>query len=81
MAVEVRKKGNESAEVLARRFGQRVMESGTINQAKIIRFKKSKPNKRARKVSALRKSADKAKREYLTKVGLIKPTKFTRRRY
>ncbi len=80
MAVEVRKKGNESTEVLIRRFGQRVMESGTINQAKITRFRLSKPNKRNKKVSTLRKLSDRVKREYLTKVGLIKLAKTSKRR-
>jgi ribosomal protein S21 len=69
--VEVKKKNNESFESLVRRFSKKVMQSGRIIQAKKVRFLKSAPNKRARKISALRRQIITGKREYLRKIGKL----------
>ena len=69
--VEVKKKNNESFESLIRRFSKKVMQSGRIIQAKKVRFLKTDPNKRARKISALRRQIITGKREYLRKIGKL----------
>ncbi|MCX6784616.1 MAG: 30S ribosomal protein S21 [Candidatus Komeilibacteria bacterium] len=69
--VEVKKKNNESFESLIRRFSKKVMQSGRIIQAKKVRFLKNSPNKRARKISALRRQIITGKREYLRKIGKL----------
>lgn len=69
--VEVKKKNNESFESLIRRFSKKVMQSGRIIQAKKVRFLKRDPNKRARKISALRRQIISGKREYLRKIGKL----------
>lgn len=61
----VQKKDNESSENLIRRFNRKVLQSGVLSQARKNRFHQNKPNKRARRETALRterRRADRAKR-------------------
>lgn len=75
MAVEVKKKSGETVEGMIRRFTQNVIKSGLIKEVKERRFKKRTPSERAKRVSALRRIADRARREYLIKIGVLKPQK------
>lgn len=72
MAVEVKRKQGESVESLVKRFKHHTLRSGIINQAKDNRFRKRKLSRRARRVSALCRLADRKKREYLIKIGRLK---------
>lgn len=71
MAVEVKRKGNESSESLIRRFGRRVIQSGVIWKAKKDRFHQKPDSKRKVKESALRRRYVQHKREYLRKIGKL----------
>ncbi len=73
MTVEVKRKQGESSEALVRRFSKRVLESGIISQAKKIRFRRKSQSKRVKKVSALRRKKDRQRREFLIKIGVLKP--------
>jgi ribosomal protein S21 len=66
---EVRRKKGESFESLVRRFGRKVQESGTLLQARKIRYKKKNSSKNAEKATALRREELREKREYLLRSG------------
>ena len=66
---EVRRKKGESFESLVRRFSRKVQESGTILQARKIRFHKKSASKNAGKAAALRREELREKREYLLRSG------------
>lgn len=66
---EVKRKKGESFESLVRRFSRKVQESGTILQARKIRFRKKDLSKNASKTAALRREELKEKREYLIRSG------------
>lgn len=72
MAVEVKKKQGESAEGMIRRFTQSVVRSGLIKEVKGRQFRTRKLSERAKRVSALRRKKDRARREYLMKIGVLK---------
>lgn len=69
---ETKRKPKESFESLLRRFNKQVQQSGTILQAKKIRYFKRTKTKRALKESALRRLKIEDKKEYLKKVGKLK---------
>jgi len=71
MAVEVKRKQNESVEGLLRRFSQRVLQSRVIFQAKAAQFRVKPKNKRQVKEAALRRQYIRSKREYLQKIGQL----------
>ena len=71
MAVEVKRKQNESVESLLRRFSKRVMQSRVIINAKNARYRAKPKTKRQIKESALRRKYIRAKREYLQKIGQL----------
>ncbi len=73
MAVEVKRKPNESVEALLRRFSQRVLQSRVIFQAKAAQFRAKPKTKRQIKEAALRRNYIRAKREYLQKIGQLPP--------
>ncbi len=73
MSIEVKRKNGESAETMIRRFNQNVVRSGLVKEVKGRRFRSRTPSVLAKKVSALRRHKDQAKREFLIKTGALKP--------
>lgn len=71
MAIEIKRRKGESFEAMMRRFHRRLQLSGTILQAKKVRFLRKDENKNRKKDSALRRLEIKAKREYLIKTGQL----------
>lgn len=71
MAVEVKRKGNESTESLIRRFSKRMLQSGVIWKAKKDRFYHKDESKRQMKEDALRRLYVQKKRDYLRKIGKL----------
>ncbi len=69
--VEVRKRDNEGSESLIRRFSRRVYESGVLIQAKKIRFREDKKNRRKVREEAQRRAEIQSERERLIKLGEI----------
>ncbi|MFH1890778.1 MAG: hypothetical protein ABIJ91_04420 [Candidatus Kuenenbacteria bacterium] len=71
MAVEVKRKQNESVEGLLRRFSKRVLQSRVIFRAKANRYRVKPKTKRQIKEVALRRKYVRSKREYLQKIGQL----------
>ena len=71
MAVEVKRKQNESIEGLLRRFSQRVLQSRVIFKAKAAKYRAKPKTKKQIKESALRREYIRNKREYLQKTGQL----------
>ena len=71
MAVEVKRKQNESVEGLLRRFSQRVLQSRVIFRAKATQYHTKPKTKRQIKEDALRRNYVRAKRAYLQKTGQL----------
>jgi len=71
MAIEVRRKQNESSEALLRRFSRKVLQTGLVNRVKHAQFHIPKKNKRAVKIAALRRNFITIKKEYLQKIGKL----------
>lgn len=77
MAVEVKRKQNESVEGLLRRFSQRVLQSRVIFRAKETQYYTKPKTKRQIKQNALRRQYIRNKREYLQKIGQLPDDKQT----
>ena len=71
MAVEVKRKQNESVEGLLRRFQQRVLQSRVIFRAKATQYHNKPKTKRQIKENALRRKYVRQRREYLQKIGQL----------
>lgn len=69
MAIEVRKKTEESVEGMIRRFTKRVVMSGIVWRAKKKRFYESPKSKSQIRESALYRRKTAAKIAYLKKIG------------
>lgn len=69
--IDVNKKEGESNESLMRRFTRRVQSTGMINRVKKRQFMAKKPNKRAVRLKAIRRSKMAEEREYLRKIGKL----------
>jgi ribosomal protein S21 len=69
--VEVKRKKGESFESFLRRFSRRLLQSGKIIQFKKIRYHKKAPSRNLVRASALVKIENRAKREYLKKIGRL----------
>lgn len=69
--LEVRRRDNESAESLLRRFSRKVQQSGVLLQARKVRFYERKKNKQKLREEAQRRAAFQAERERLIKLGEI----------
>lgn len=54
--LEIKKKENERFERLLRRFNRNVQQSGLLSLARKKRFRESEPNRRSRRISAIRKA-------------------------
>ena len=70
--IDVKRRKNETFDALLRRFQRRVQSSGTIIQAKKIRFHKKDGSKNKRRESALFREEKKEEYDYLLKTGQIK---------
>lgn len=71
MAVEVKRKQNESVEGLLRRFSKRVLQSRVIVNAKAARYRVKPKTKTQIKEAALRRKYIRSKRAYLQKIGQL----------
>jgi len=67
--VEVRKRDNESADSLFRRFRRKVQQSGVLLQARKVRFYERKKGRRKLREDAIRRTTMQAERERLIKLG------------
>ncbi|MEW6610880.1 MAG: 30S ribosomal protein S21 [Patescibacteria group bacterium] len=74
MAVEVRKKTDESVEGMIRRFTKRVQQSGVVWRAKKGRFYTPPKSKAQLRKDAKRRREMVSKREYLRKIGKLDET-------
>ena len=85
MAIEVKRKNNESTYSLLRRFQDRIKKGRVLNLAKKGMYFEKKPNKRLIQESALRRKENREKRDYLIRVGKITedtlggPNKFSKK--
>jgi len=69
--VEVRKRDKESSDSLVRRFSNVVRGSGILLEARKKRFHVTKPNKKARRDAAQRRTELTKERDKLIKLGVI----------
>ena len=74
MTIEVRKKTDESAEGMIRRFTKRVVQSGIVWRAKKRRFFEPSKSKTQIRKAALHRHKTAAKIEYLKKIGKFDET-------
>ncbi len=74
MAVEIKRKNNESIESLLRRFQDKVKRSRVLILAKKNRYHEKEENKSKKRVEAKRRQFNRAKRKYLIKVGKLQET-------
>ncbi len=69
MALEVQKKGSEASQSLVRRFIYKVHRAGILLEARKRLFYEKPKNKRAKRLSALRKLQKKTETEKKKKLG------------
>jgi ribosomal protein S21 len=69
--IEVKKSENESTIGLVRRFTKKIKESGVLNQARNLRFRKRPKSNLRKKKEAIKKAQKKQKMDYLRKLGKI----------
>lgn len=69
--IEVKKNENESTIGLVRRFTKKIKESGVLNRARVLRFRKRPKSNLGKKKEALKKAQKKQKMDYLRKLGKI----------
>jgi ribosomal protein S21 len=69
MAIELKRKQNESVNVFLRRFSDQVKRSGLINQFKNNRFRIKPKSKRLVKLSALQRIKESGRIDFLKKIG------------
>jgi ribosomal protein S21 len=72
MAVEAKRKRDESFESFLRRFNKRLLHSGNLFKAREIQHLTPKKNKNQQKKSALVGRKLRIKNEYLRKIGKLK---------
>lgn len=75
MAVEIRKRENETVSAMLRRFNRRVQQSGILLRARKSRFFEVKPNKRKRRESAIYRARMLKEIERLKKLGKLEEEK------
>jgi len=71
MAIEIRKKENESNQSLIFRFSKKVKQSGILNESRKRQFKERNQNKRKRRLSAIYRSEKKKEYERMKRLGLL----------
>ncbi|BCX15986.1 MAG: hypothetical protein KatS3mg098_215 [Candidatus Parcubacteria bacterium] len=70
--IEVKRKEGESISSFLYRFTKKIQRSGILKEAKKRRFWDRKPNKRARRESAIYRAQKKAEIEKLKKLGRLR---------
>ena len=76
---EVKRRKGETFDALLRRFQRRIQSSGTLLQAKKVRFLKKRANRNKRRTSALFREDKKEEYEYLLKTGQLKEDPYKKR--
>jgi len=69
--MQIKRKEGESINSFLRRFSKRIYQSGILKEVKKKRFKRRKPNLRARKVSALYKVKKQKEMSKAQKMGTL----------
>jgi len=69
--ISIKRKEGESINSFLRRFSKRIYQSGILKEVKKKRFKRRKPNLRARKVSALYKVKKQKEMSKAQKMGTL----------
>lgn len=69
MAVEVKRRKNESPNTLIYRFIKKVQQTGVLREAKKRRFQNRRQNRSKRRISALHRNTRKQEIERLRKLG------------
>lgn len=69
--IDVNKREGESNESLMRRFTRRVQSTGMLIRVKKGQYLAKKPNKRAQRLAAIRRSKVAEEREHLRKIGKL----------
>lgn len=72
VGIEVQRRERENVGGLLRRFQQRVRSSGILLDVREHRFRQSKPNRNARRKSALARAKDREHYRELRKWGKVK---------
>lgn len=67
--IEVKKSENESSLSLLRRFNRRMQQSGVLQRARNLQFKKRPESDLKKKKRAIKKQKTKRRMEYLWKLG------------
>ena len=74
--LEVKKNNNnESSTSLLRRFKFKVRQSGVLSRAKAMRFNTRPLSKHKKKLQTLKRIKNTERKEYLYKLGKLKPKK------
>ena len=76
---EVKRRKSETFDALLRRFQRRVQSSGTLLQAKKVRFLKKKDSRNKRRTSALFREEKREEYDYLLKTGQLKEDPYKKR--
>lgn len=69
--VDVQRRDRESLESLIRRFNKRVLQSGTLYEARESRYFKRAKSRNLRRQSAIRSAELRAERDLLRKLGKL----------
>jgi len=71
MAIEIRKKENESVQSLIFRFSKKIKQSGILTEARKRQFKERNQNKRKRRLSAIYRAKKREEYERMKKLGIL----------
>lgn len=69
--IEVKRAENESSLNLIRRFTRKIQQSGTLQRARSLQFKKRHESDLKKKQKAIKRQKKERKMEYLWKLGKI----------
>lgn len=74
--LEVKREGGETIDKLLRRYSDKLKRTGQLSKVKYGSVYNRKPNKHARKLSALYKLKKRQRMEYLKRIGKIDDKNF-----
>lgn len=72
--INVEKKEGESNDSVMRRFNRKIQSSGVLIRKKRAQYREKAPNKRARRLSAIRRTRAQDERAYQIKIGKLEET-------
>lgn len=72
--ITVEKKEGESNDSVMRRFTRKIQSSGVLIRKKKGQYREKEPNKRARRISAIRRTRSQQERAYQIKIGKLEET-------